>query len=61
MKRFSGLLRDTWFLWIVLFVAGGLLTKFLSPVFISTYPIAVCTFIYFGLVRYDSEGKPREM
>ena len=61
MKRFAGLLRDTWLLWIVLFVAGTLLTIFFSIVFVSTYPIAVCTFIYFGLVRYDDQGEPREM
>ncbi|MEZ6096846.1 MAG: hypothetical protein R3C03_21935 [Pirellulaceae bacterium] len=60
MKRFQGLIRDTWWLWIVLCVAGTFLSIYVSPVFISTFPISLFTFLYFGLIRYDEEGKPRE-
>lgn len=60
MERFQGLLRDTWWLWCSLLTVGTLLAVFVSPVFWVTYPIAVFSFAYFGLLRYDERGKPKD-
>jgi len=60
MTRYSGLLRDTWWFWILLFVAGIVAAMLFSPVFLCTIPIGIFAFIYFGLVRYDNIGKRRE-
>jgi hypothetical protein len=61
MKRFAGLFRDTWFLWVGLILAGTILSIFVSLVFLVTFPISVFSFIYFALLRYDTQGNPREI
>lgn len=61
MKRIQGLLRDTWWLWLGLVLLGTLLARFVSPVFVVTYPICLFAMAYFGLMRYDDEGNPREL
>lgn len=48
-------MRDTWWLWGI-FVVGGTLMSFLSPVFLLTFPICIFTFFWFAYVRYDAEG-----
>ena len=61
MKRFRGLLRDTWWLWIVL-VGGGIVAgTLISFVFFSAIPISLFAFFYFALMRYDDDGKPVEL
>lgn len=60
MKRFAGLWRDTWGLWIALGIGGTLAGTIVSWIFFSTIPISLFTFFYFGLMRYDEEGNSRE-
>ena len=55
MKRFQGLLRDTWMVWL-LFIAGGSIAGIFLPVFFVAIPISIVSFLYFGFMRYDSSG-----
>ena len=55
MKRYRALLQETWWLWLVLVVGGGLMS-WVSPVFLLTYPICVFVFFWFAFIRYDEEG-----
>lgn len=60
MKRLKAILRDTWWLWTIFLLMGTLLGIFFEPVFFACFPIAIVTFVYFMLMRYDDEGNPRE-
>lgn len=55
MKRFKGLLRDTWLVWLI-FVGGGCIGGMFLPVALMAIPISFFAFIYFGLMRYDQDG-----
>ena len=55
MKRFQGLFRDTWMVWL-LFIAGGSIAGIFLPVFFVAIPISVVSFLYFGFMRYDKSG-----
>jgi len=55
MKRYSALLRDTWWMWAILLLFG-IVMGFFSWVFFIAIPICLFSFIYFGLMRYDSDG-----
>ncbi len=55
MKRFEALLKDTWWLWLVLSL-GGLVMSFFSSVFLLTFPVCIITFIRFAFVQYDEDG-----
>ncbi|MFN3193331.1 MAG: hypothetical protein ACE361_22660 [Aureliella sp.] len=55
MARFSALLSETWWLWILFFI-GGTVMSFLSYVFLVTFPICIFTFFWFAYIRYDEEG-----
>lgn len=56
MKRFQALWRDTWWLWTGLVVVGLALGFLVEWIFFLTVPISFFAFVYFGLMRYDSEG-----
>ncbi|MEM7454778.1 MAG: hypothetical protein AAF456_10560 [Planctomycetota bacterium] len=60
MKRFKGLLRDTWWLWIGMFVLGIVTGRLISPAFYSAIPISIFSFFYFALMRYDENGNHKE-
>lgn len=55
MGRFQALLKETWWLWL-LFLAGGTILSYLSPVFLVTFPICIFTFFWFAFIRYDDQG-----
>lgn len=57
MKRFKALWRDTWWLWAGLILLGLVLGLWVEWVFFITFPISLFAFVYFGLMRYDDEGK----
>ena len=59
MKRFLGLWRDTWLMWIVLLTGGVLAGAFIKAVFFFTIPISMFSFFYFGWMRYDEDGSHR--
>jgi hypothetical protein len=60
MKRFSGLLSDTWWFWLVFAGVAAILVWRVSFVFLSSIPIGLFAFLYFGLIRYDEQGNRRE-
>jgi len=55
MKRFQGLLRDTWLVWLI-FVGGGCIGGIFLRVALMAIPISFVSFLYFGFMRYDSDG-----
>ena len=55
MKRYAALIRDTWWLWIVM-LGGGLIVGCFQPIFFTSIPIIMFAFLYFGMMRYDSNG-----
>ncbi len=56
MKRYTALLKDTWWVWLTMLVGGSIAAVMVSPVFWITYPICAFSFAYFGLMRYDENG-----
>ena len=60
MKRFLGLLRTTWWLWLVFAGLAVPLIVFVDPVFWVTVPIYAFTFFYFAFMRFDEQGNHRE-
>ena len=60
VKRFQGLLRDTWWAWLVILAFGCILGVTVHLLFFSAIPIGVFSFFYFGIMRYDEEGNARE-
>ena len=58
MKRYQALLKETWWLWIIIIAAGCIAGVVVSPVFFITLPICLFSFVYFGLMRYDADGNP---
>ena len=60
MKRYQGLLRDSWIAWIVIFLFGIVLGFAKHPLFFSAIPIGLFAFFYFGFMRYDENGNAKE-
>lgn len=56
-KRLSGLLRDTWWLWVAFAVIAIVMTIRISIVFLVMFPILTVAFFYYAGIRYDDEGK----
>lgn len=58
MKPIIGLLRNTWWLWLVVF--GGLIgLSFVDRAALLGVPICLFVMIYFAFVRYDEHGRHR--
>ena len=53
-------MRDTWWAWLIILVFGLVLGILLHPLFFSAIPIAVFSFFYFGIMRYDEEGNAKD-
>ena len=60
VKRYQGLMRDSWVAWIVIFLFGLVLGIAKHPLFFSAIPIGIFAFFYFGLMRYDEHGNAKE-
>ena len=60
VKRYQGLMRDSWVAWIVIFLFGLVLGIVKHPLFFSAIPIGFFAFFYFGLMRYDEHGNAKE-
>jgi len=56
MKRYKALLKDTWWLWLVIFGIGIGVGSLVHFAFYSAIPIGLFVFFYFGLMRYDKHG-----
>ena len=60
MKRYKGLLRDSWIAWVVIFAFGAVLGFAKHPLFFSAIPIGLFAFFYFGFMRYDEHGNAKD-
>ncbi|WP_164103673.1 hypothetical protein [Candidatus Laterigemmans baculatus] len=60
MNRIKGLLRETWWLWTLFFVAIVVLSASVSSLFLFMAPALLVVFTYFAHVRYDEHGNPKE-
>jgi len=58
MKRYRSLIQETWWLWLMFFVAGCVMS-WLSLVFLLTFPICIFVFFWFAFIRYDEDGNFR--
>lgn len=56
MKRFTGFLKQTWYLWTAYIVVTVLLITFVSSIFWAVIPMMIVNFLYFALVRYNDDG-----
>lgn len=60
MKRYKGLIKETWWLWLI-FLSVGVIGGYFLPAALVTLPMTFFSFLYFGFMRYDADGNPREM
>ena len=56
MRRYSQLLKDTWWLWLLYLAVAGLMIGYVNKIFVIMLPILVVIFLYFAIVRYDEDG-----
>ena len=60
-KRIGGMLRDAWYLAIVLVIASIAMWIFLAPIMgVVAIVLGFATFAYFGVLRYDDDGNEIE-
>jgi hypothetical protein len=43
-------------MWMIYLVLATLLSLFVAPIFLATFPMMLVTFVYFAYVRYDEDG-----
>ena len=55
-NRFSGLLRDTWWLWGAFLLIGITMTILVSRFFLVTFPMLIVAFTYYASMRYNDDG-----
>ena len=60
MKRIQGLLRDTWWVWLPIFITCFILGIFVNPILFITVPMNIVAMVYFAIMRYDDDGNPVE-
>ncbi len=46
-------------MWVVLLIGGILLGSLVDAILFAAIPISVFAFIYFGLMRYGDDGRPK--
>jgi len=60
-NRVLGLLRDGWYLVVLIIVSGAAMWIFVAPIAgIAVVVLGLLSFAYFGIVRYDDEGNERK-
>ena len=59
--RYSALMRDSWWAWLIILVFGVVGGILVSKIFYMAIPICIFSFFYFGLIRYDENGNAKEM
>ena len=57
MNQVRGLLRDTWWLWLLFVVAVILAMIFVTPFYGVCFPFLLGMMIYFALMRYNKHGQ----
>ena len=55
-NRFTGLMRDTWWLWTAFLVIGIVMTILVNRVFLVTFPMLLVAFVYYASMRYNDDG-----
>lgn len=55
-NRFAGLMRDTWWLWVLFLVLGITFVILVDRLFLVTLPVLAFAFVYYAIMRYDDEG-----
>ncbi len=60
MQQIKGMLRDTWWLWLIFCVMTTFLVFLISPFFALIYPVLLVVLVYFALGRYDEHGQERQ-
>lgn len=60
MEQIKGLLRETWWLWLVFCLMIALMALFISAMFLLMLPVLAVVCTYFAFVRYDEHGNPKE-
>ncbi len=60
MKRYTSLLRNTWWMWLLILTAVVVLGILENPLIFLFTPVCAGVFIYFALLRYDEDGKPKD-
>lgn len=56
MNQIKGLLRETWWLWLLMFSASLLMGILVTPIYLIVLPGLIVTMVYFALIRYDRDG-----
>jgi hypothetical protein len=60
MKQIAALLKQTWWLWLLLIALCIVLTIYVDPVGgIICFPLLLFVMLYFAFVRFDEDGNPR--
>lgn len=57
MNQLRGLLRDTWWLWLLMFAACIGMAIFLTWIYWLFMPALLGSMIYFAMMRYDRDGR----
>lgn len=57
MNQLRGLLRDTWWLWLLVFGAAIVMGVLVTWIYYLLIPVLLVTMVYFALMRYDKEGR----
>lgn len=60
VEQIKGLLRETWWLWLLFALMVAFMSFFISAMFLFMYPILAVVCTYFAFVRYDEHGNPKE-
>lgn len=60
MAQIKGLLRDTWWLWLLFIIATFFMAFTLSRAFLLGLLVLPAMFLYFAYGRYDDDGNQIE-
>lgn len=59
MNQLFGLMRDTWWLWLLFLVGVILAMLLLTPFYVVGLPFLLVVMFYFAFMRYDKSGNYR--
>ena len=59
MKRFKSMFKEIGWLWGLIFAINTALAIGVSPLYYLMYPVLLTICIYFTIMRYDEEGRPK--
>lgn len=59
MNQIRGLLRDTWWLWVLFSAVIGFAMVLFTPFYGVCFPFILAVMVYFAVMRYDKNGQYR--